>query len=55
MYPACRCSSWILRHNRDFMRAHGAALAERFPVAGRRALELLHAGIDPGGNSIVIL
>ena len=43
------------RHNRDFMRANGEVLAERFPVAGRRTLELLRAGIEPGGNSIILL
>ena len=43
------------RHNRDFLRAHGAALAERFPIGGRRSLELLRAGVDPGGNSIILL
>ena len=43
------------RHNRDFVRAHADALAERFPVPGRRALELLRAGVNPGGNSIILL
>jgi hypothetical protein len=43
------------RHNRDFVRAHRVALAERFPVPGGRALELLGAGVDPGGNTIVVL
>jgi hypothetical protein len=26
-----------------------------FPIPGRRALELLAAGIDPGGNSVIVL
>ncbi len=43
------------RHNRDFVRAHGEVLAERFPIPGRRTLELLRAGVDPGGNSIILL
>ena len=43
------------RHNRDFMRAHGDLLRETFPVPGTRVLELLTAGVDPGGNSIVLL
>ena len=43
------------RHNRDFVRAHGTVLAERFPIRGRRSLELLRAGMNPGGNSIILL
>jgi transcriptional regulator with XRE-family HTH domain len=43
------------RHNRDFMRAHGDILAERFPVNGRRTIELLTAGVDPGGCSIILM
>jgi transcriptional regulator with XRE-family HTH domain len=43
------------RHNRDFVRANLDAMSERFPVPGRRALELLRAGVDPGGNSIILL
>jgi transcriptional regulator with XRE-family HTH domain len=43
------------RHNRDFMRAHGDVLAERFSIAGRRSLELLRAGVNPGGSSIMLL
>jgi transcriptional regulator with XRE-family HTH domain len=42
------------RHNRELLRAHGSALAARFPIAGRRALELLRAGVDPGGSTIVL-
>ncbi len=43
------------RHNRDFVRANADVLTERFPVPGRRTLELLRAGVDPGGNSIILL
>lgn len=43
------------RHNRDFVRASREVLAERFPLPGRRALELLGAGVDPGGNSMILL
>jgi transcriptional regulator with XRE-family HTH domain len=42
-------------HNRDFVRTHGDSLAERFPIPGRRTLELLRAGVDPGGSSIILL
>lgn len=43
------------RHNRSLLREHGNALAARFPVPGRRALELLAAGVDPGGSAIILL
>ncbi len=43
------------RHNRDLVRADADALAEQFPVPGRRALELLAAGAAPGGSAIVLL
>jgi hypothetical protein len=43
------------RHARDFLAAAGDLLAPVFPVPGRRAIELLRAGVDPGGNTIVIL
>jgi hypothetical protein len=43
------------RHNREFMLAHRDTLRERFPLAGRRALELLGAGVDPQANSIILL
>jgi transcriptional regulator with XRE-family HTH domain len=43
------------RHNRELLRANGDSLVERFPIAGRRALELLRAGVDPGGNTIIVL
>ena len=43
------------RYNRDFVRANRDILMARFPVAGRRTLELLRAGVNPGGNSIILL
>ena len=42
------------RHNRDFVRAHYDVLTERFPVPGRRAVELLRAGVNPGGSSVIL-
>lgn len=43
------------RHNREFVRAHREAMAERFPIGSRRALELLRDGAYPGGNAIILL
>lgn len=43
------------RHNRAFLHGPGASLRARFPLDGRRAVELLTAGVDPGANSIVLL
>lgn len=43
------------RSNRDVLRTHGHILAVRFPVEGARAMELLGAGVDPGGNALVLL
>jgi hypothetical protein len=43
------------RHNRDFVRANHEVLLERFPVPGRRALELLGAGANPAGDSLILL
>lgn len=43
------------RHNRDFVRSHRDDFAARFPVAGRRALELLAAGATPDGSAVVVL
>lgn len=43
------------RANRLLLRMHGDALAEAFPVPGVRTIELLGAGIHPGGSSIVLL
>jgi transcriptional regulator with XRE-family HTH domain len=43
------------RYNRALVREHAAALRERFPVPGPRALELLRAGVDPGSGSVILL
>jgi transcriptional regulator with XRE-family HTH domain len=43
------------RHNRGLTRSHGVSLRERFPIPGVRALELLRAGVDPGGGSVILL
>jgi transcriptional regulator with XRE-family HTH domain len=43
------------RHNRDFVRANRDVFGERFPIPARRALELLGAGVDPGGNAVILL
>lgn len=43
------------RHTRAFLAAAGELLAPVFPIRGTRALELLRAGVDPGGNSIVVV
>lgn len=43
------------RHNRELMRSHGVSLRERFPIPGVGALELLRAGVDPGGGSVILL
>jgi transcriptional regulator with XRE-family HTH domain len=42
------------RHNRAFLRA-AVGLRASFPVGGRRAMELLRAGVDPGGDAIVLI
>lgn len=43
------------RHARAFVAAARELLAPVFPIAGRRTLELLGAGLDPGGSSIVMV
>ena len=43
------------RHNRALLAGPGAALKARFPLDGRRALELLGAGVDPGANAVILL
>lgn len=43
------------RHNREVVGAHSDALSARFPIPGPRALELLRAGADPGGNALILL
>jgi transcriptional regulator with XRE-family HTH domain len=43
------------RHTQLFLAAAGDLLAAAFPVPGRRALALLTAGVNPGGNAVVVL
>lgn len=43
------------RHNREVLRAHADMLRARFTIPGPRALELLRAGLDPGGNALILL
>lgn len=43
------------RHNHELVRGNAAWVATRFPVPGRRMLELLAAAADPGGSAIVFL
>jgi transcriptional regulator with XRE-family HTH domain len=43
------------RHNRALVRSSADVLSTHFPVPSRRALELLGAGISPGGNAIALL
>jgi hypothetical protein len=43
------------RHTRAFLRLAGDFLRPIFPVPGSRALELLGAGVDPGGCAIVVI
>ncbi len=43
------------RQARRFLREAGELLGAAFPVPGLRALELLGAGVDPGGSAIVTL
>jgi transcriptional regulator with XRE-family HTH domain len=43
------------RHARRFHTEFVAAVGMSFPVPGARALELLGAGIDPGGNAVILV
>ena len=43
------------RSNRTALRASGTQLYSHFPIPGDRALELIGAGVDPGGNAIILL
>lgn len=43
------------RRTRVFLGVAADHIAPLFPVPGRRAMELLGAGFDPGGNSIVVV
>jgi transcriptional regulator with XRE-family HTH domain len=43
------------RRVRAFLAAAQVELEALFPIPGKRALELLEAGVDPGGGSVIIL
>jgi transcriptional regulator with XRE-family HTH domain len=43
------------RHNRSLLAAHGSVIRTRFPLEGRRALELLGAGAPLGSNALIVL
>ena len=43
------------RRTRDFLREIEPVLGGSFPIAGRRALELLGVGADPGGHAIIVV
>jgi hypothetical protein len=43
------------RRTREFVAAAAPVLGPNFPVPGPRALELLRAGVCPGGNAIVVI
>jgi hypothetical protein len=43
------------RHNADLIAAHGTDLRSTFPVDGRRALEMLGAGVQPEASALVLL
>lgn len=40
---------------RRFLAEAAGHLRDAFPMDGVRALELLHAGVDPGGSAVVVL
>ena len=43
------------RSNRGVLNESGSQLLLRFPIPGKRALELLGVGVDPGGNALILL
>ena len=43
------------RRTAAFLAAAGTLLQPNFPIDGRRALAWLSQGLDPGGNSIILL
>ena len=43
------------RRTRQFMRAAADELAGAFPAPGRRASELLAAGLQPGGSAVILV
>ena len=46
---------WNTRHNVTTLRSLGSALEAAFPMPGRRALELLSAGVNPGASTLIVL
>lgn len=46
---------WNTRHNLTTLRSLGSALEAAFPMPGRRALELLAAGVNPGASTLILL
>jgi transcriptional regulator with XRE-family HTH domain len=42
------------RSNRAFIRDHSLAINASFPVPGRAAIEALGAGLDPGGDALIL-
>ena len=46
---------WDTRGNRAALRALGSAISGSLPVPSERALELLGAGVNPGGSSLIVL
>jgi transcriptional regulator with XRE-family HTH domain len=43
------------RRTRLFLREFAMTVADNFPVAGERALELLGAGVSPGASAVVVV
>lgn len=43
------------RHNRALVRDYGDTLRPDFPIPGKATLELLRAGLNPGGSSVILL
>jgi transcriptional regulator with XRE-family HTH domain len=43
------------RSNRLFIRDHATAIAAAFPIPGQDALAALRAGMDPGGDALILL
>jgi hypothetical protein len=46
---------WNTQGNRAALRALGPAIDRSFPIPGKRAIELLGAGADPGGSALIVL
>lgn len=40
---------------REFVATAAPSIESFFPIAGGRALELLGAGVDPGGNALILM